>query len=197
MKKTFSEIAKVLMECGIKGITDERISSLENRFASLPEGIMLDRTAALLSELGSGDMNYDTMEWKPSENGVYSFDVEVFDISKMYTNFLLGIQSIGNGEIVVSDIVEDDSEVDWENDSGEIKVSFMLNGSSYTVNAQAMGDWFDLQFANAISDIIQKNDKRLWFASDGYQECIVFYGDEQWAEKFSERTGVELARSLS
>ena len=35
------------------------------------------------------------------------------------------------------------------------------------------------------------------FASDGYQECIVFYGDEQWADKFSERTGVELARSLS
>lgn len=196
VQKSFPEIADVLRDCGIKGITDDMISQFENRFDTIPDEIILDRTAALLTELGSGKMNYETMEWTPSNNGVYSFDMEAFDLSKMYTNFLLGIQSLDSDEIQISDIVEDDTEADWDNGTGKIKVSFVFNGSSYSVNAQLRNDWFDLDFANAIGDIIVKDNKRLWFTTDGYQECIVFFGDENWARRFSEQTGLELVRAF-
>ena len=136
------------------------------------------------------------MEWTPSQNGVYSFDVEVYPLINIYTKFLLGIQALAPDEIQISDIVEDDSKADWDNGTGMIKVSFTFNGQSYTINARLNDDWFDVDFANAVAGIIRKGNKRLWFTTDGYQECIIFFRDENWARHFSERTGLELTPSL-
>lgn len=36
------------------------------------------------------------------------------------------------------------------------------------------------------------NTKQLFFMSDGYQECIVFYCTQDWADMFTEKTGCKL-----
>ena len=196
-QKTYTEIGKILTDCGIGGVTEEEISRLESNY-DLPDGITLNinRAAEFLTNLGYGKWNWDTMEWTPSHNGVYSFDVEVYPLIKIYTKFLLGIQALAPDEIQISDIVEDDSEADWDNGTGIIKVSFVFNGQSYNINARLNDDWFDMDFANAIGGIIKKDNKRLWFTTDGYQECIIFFRDENWAQHFSEQTGLELTPRL-
>ena len=192
---TFEEAAQSLRECGIGGITDVILFKLKRGFADLPPEVELDKTAALLSELGSGFTDYESLEWIPSDNGVYSFDMEVFDLSSMYTNFLRGVESLGGGEIVFTDIEEDDSGADWDAGTGTIEVRFRYNGSPYALKAEVMNDWFDINFAAALGKIVGKNDRRLYFTGDGYQECIVFYRDSAWAEQFMKKTGLPLAAS--
>ncbi len=198
-QKSYACIAEILKKYGISGITDEMLNELEEGYAKLPPEILFDKTATLLSVLGSGTINYDTWEFTPSENGVYSFDAEVFDVGNMYTNFLRGISAIGGEELVFTDIQEDTSGVDWEEGTGRRTVSFQWNGNSYTLEAEAMSDWFDFSVADELNKIIMAggNGKQLFFASDGYQECIVFYCDADWAEAFEKETGLSLSGSAS
>ena len=196
--KSYAEIAEVLKEFGISGISDETIKELEESYAQLPPDVMFSKTATLLSFAGRGDMNYDTMEWTPSKNGVYSFDVEVFRNDTMYADFLLGISAIGGDELVFQNIKEDTSEVNWREGTGKRSVSFEWNGNTYVLEAEMMHDWFDLEVADALNQIIisNGNGKKLYFASDGYQECIVFYCDEDWAKEFEDKTGLDLSDSI-
>lgn len=193
--KSFAEIAAVLEKYGVSGITDEQIEQLEAAVKLMPEGVIYDKTAMLLTEAGSGVINFDTWEWTPTENGVYSFDVEVFDLDNMYTNFLLGVSAIGEGELDFKNITEDTSGVDWENGTGKRTVSFEWNGSTYTLEAKFEHDWFDADILAGLNKIIIENGngKRLYFTGDGYQECIVFYRDAEWADAFGKETGLSLS----
>lgn len=58
-----------------------------------------------------------------------------------------------------------------------------------------MNDWFDLNVAKALNKIIieNSNDKRLFYTDDGYQECIIFYRDKDWASSFQKETGLVLS----
>lgn len=197
-EKSYAEIAEVLKEFGISGISDETTKELEESYAQLPPDVIFSKTATLLSFAGMGDMNYDTMEWTPSKNGVYSFDVEVFRNDTMYTDFLLGVSAIGGDDLVFQNIKEDTSEVNWREGTGKRSVSFEWNGNTYVLEAEVMNDWFDLEVAYALNQIIisNGNGKKLYFASDGYQECIVFYCDEDWAKEFEDKTGLALSDSM-
>lgn len=195
-QKSFTEIRGILEKYGISGITDEMIERYEENMKLMPEVYEFNnKTAMLLTEAGMGVTNYDTWEWTPAENGVYSFDVEVFNVDMMYTNFLLGVSAIGEGELDFKNITEDTSGVDWENGTGTRTVSFEWNGCTYTLEAECNNDWFDIAAASGLSRIIRENGngKRLYFASDGGQECIVFYRDAEWAEAFQKETGLELS----
>lgn len=99
IQRSYAEIAVILKKYGINGITDTLTGNLEDAYMQLPEDVIFDKTATLLTSVGVGDTNYDTWEWTPSENGVYSFDVEIFNLEMMCTNFLLGISAIGEGEL--------------------------------------------------------------------------------------------------
>ena len=110
----------------------------------------------------------------------------------MYTNFLKGIEALGSEEISFTDIEEDDSNVDWDSGTGTIEVRFKYNGVPYALKATAMGDWFDTNFIGALNGVIGNNGKCLYYTGDGYQECIVFYRDNNWAKLFESKTGHKL-----
>lgn len=201
-QRSFAEIAETLKELGIEGITDEIVEEMDSNYASMPGEVFgdilgtegLNKTAALLTAVGSGEYDYDTWEWTPGESNVYAFDVEVFNIAQMYTFFLRGVSAIGEGELDFTNVKEDMSNVDQETGTGKRRVTFEWKGSAYTLEAEENQDWFDFQVAEKLNEIIaaQGGSKKLYFASDGYQECIVLYGDKNWAKEFEQRTGLEL-----
>lgn len=193
--KSFAEIAKILKEFGIDGITDDLIREMGDMYDDIPPDALFNRTAAFLLPLGEGVINWDTMEWTPAANGVYCFDAEVFDVEKMYTNFLLGVSAIGGDELVFTDIQENTEGVNWEEGTGTRTVSFVWNENTYTLEAESMGDWFDPNIGKKLNQIIiaENTGKQLFFASDGYQGCIVFYRDQEWAASFQEQTGLSLS----
>lgn len=196
-ERSLADTAALLMELGIDGIDDSMLQDVEAQLAGLPEGILLDKTALLLARIGEG--RYDGAgRWEPSSNTVYSFDMEVLDMGTMYTRFLEGVCAIGQGELAFADIREDTGGVDWEQGTGSRSLSFRWKGKAYTLHAAHMGDWFDLGLADSLNGIIQEENtgKQLYFAGDGYQQCIVFYCDAAWAQRFTEKTGCALSGKI-
>ncbi len=193
--KSYREIATILEKYGISGMSDVSIMRFEKNDRSMPAGMVYDKITLLLTEAGVGITNFDTWEWTPTKNGVYSFDAEVFDVEKMYTNFLLGVSAIGEGELDFKNITEDTSGLDWDNGTGKRTVSFEWNGCTYTLEAKCEHDWFDFDIADGLNKIIMENGngKRLYFANDGYQECFIFYRDSEWADAFQKETGMSLS----
>lgn len=200
-EKSFQEIGEILQGLGVTGIVDDILEELESHYPQLEESGFngeFDKVAVLLSRIGDGDYDYDNMTWTPGNSNVYSFDAEVFDIVHMYTHFLRGVSAISQGELEFTDIQEDWSAVDWEEDTGVCKVEFIWNGRHYELDVAAQGDWFNNEFADALNQLImtQGSDKRLFFTGDGYQACIVFYCDEAWAKNFVKVTGHQLYNTL-
>lgn len=194
-KKPYAEIAETLKKFEISGITEQLIDELETSYEQMPTEIELNKTAMLLSTLGKGMFDYSQNTWTPSTNGVYSFDVEVFELEKMYTDFLTGISALDKEALNFENIQEDTSKVNWEEGTGTRTVSFEWKRKSFCLKAKMEHDWFDLNVASDLNKIIIENqsDKRLFFTSDGYQECIVFYRSGDWAEAFQEETGLALS----
>ena len=193
--QSYAEIAEKLKKFEITGITDELIKKLETDYAELPPEVEFNKTAHLLVTLGNGNFDYSKATWTPTENGVYSFDVEIYNVDTMYTNFLIGVSSLNKEELNFQNISEDTSEVNWEKGTGKRTVSFEWKGKRYSLDAEVQGDWFDLNVANELNKIIMENttDKQLFFANDGFQECIVFYHNKDWANSFEKETGLSLS----
>lgn len=193
-QKSFGELAQILKDFGVEGITEDVIRQLEDGEAMRGDEFCLDRTASLLMWAGSGTTDWDNMVWTPAENGVYTFDREVFRLETMYTDFLRGVSALGGKELSFENIREDTGGVDWERGTGRRTVSFDWDGESYVLEAENHNDWFDVSAADALNRIIlsRETGKSLYFATDGYQECIVFYRDSAWAEAFQTQTGLEL-----
>jgi len=191
---TYEEVASTLKELGINGITDDTIKELTDNSLDYPEGIIYNKFATMLTTLGIGNYDYDNYTWTPGNNSVYSFDVEVYDIDEMYTLFLQGISSIGEGELEFTNIIEDTSKVNWDYGSGKRSVSFDWNGTTYTLNAKMQSDWFDVKVIKQLNKIIKKANtgKKIYITFDDYQECIVFYRDSEWAKRFEKETGMKL-----
>ena len=193
------EIAGVMEEMGITGITEELLPEIDKVYAGIdPEVIFPDRATLLLSWLGAGEYDPDTREWTPPDTGVYSFDTEVVDEGAMYTDFLRGVSAASRGALEFTEITEDLSGIDPETGTGRRTVSFVWNGQTYTFRPRQMGDWFDTDFANDVNELLLTHGcaEHLYFTTDGYQTVIVLYGTRQWAEEFSRRTGCELSQTL-
>ena len=197
-KRSYAEIARDLQDLGIGGITDELVQSLEEQSAQLPEGAIFSKTANLLSVVGMGTFGPELSSWTPARNGVYSFDMEVYDEGKIYTYFLEGVAALGEGELEFTNITEDLSRMDREAGTGPRSVSFDWNGTRYTMEMTAQQDWFDVAAARQLSKIVQEagGDKQLYFVGDGYQSCMVFYRDAAWAREFQQKTGLPLSTLL-
>lgn len=192
---TFSELANTLESLGISGFSEEIIKEIEETWSAYPDMVAhMGKTAILLTYVGHGNYDYDTGVWTPNSSQVYSFDVEVFDIERMYTLFLQGLSAINNNEFEISQVVEDTSKVNYEQGTGEQIISFCYNDTLYTYTARVDYDWFDTGFLNFMNEVLktENNNKQLYFMGDGYQECFVFYCTKEWAEFFMEKTGSEL-----
>lgn len=196
--ETFAEFAEVFNRYGIQGASPQLTETLEESFRTLPPEVLLSKGAALLTALGEGGYDADAMAWAPSQNGVYAFDMEVSDVGGMYARFLAGVSALAPDELAFENIREDTSKVDWENGTGKRTVTFEWQGEEFTLEAEMQSDWFDLRAANQLNKIIRRHTsgKQLFFTGDGYQECIVFYRDKEWADAFEAETGLELVESF-
>ena len=193
---TFQEIANELEKLGKTDISEETIKNLEIFWADTPDEFAEDlyKTPLLLTSIGGGSYDYDNHTWTPSSSQLYSFDVEVFDIGQMYTLFLQGISAISNHEFEITNVVEDTSKVNFAEGTGTQIIHFDCNGHSYTYEATANGDWFDVGMLNFMNEVLSKENcsKQLYFMMDGGQECIIFLCTKDWAAQFAQVTGFEL-----
>lgn len=117
--ETFAEFADVFSKYDIQGATPQIIEELEQSYSDLPPEVIFNRGAALLTVLGHGQYDSETMAWTASQNGVYSFDMEVSNTDSMYTDFLTGVSSLAPEELAFTNIQEDTSQVDWEKGTGK------------------------------------------------------------------------------
>lgn len=180
-----SYLAPLGISCDDEGLLEE-LDQYEYRSGS-------DKVLDLLCWLGYGEMNYDTWEWTPGENGVYWFDAEFIAVDCMYTDFLRGVSALGQGELNFTNIREEHTNVDWYQGTGEVTVTFDWEGNAYQFRAEMMQDWFDPSVLDTVGGIVQENsEKQLFYAFDGGQGYLVFYGDRQWAKDFSSLTGILL-----
>ena len=194
--KSVREAAAVLGELGIATISERMIAEFERSWHSVPWETRdsLDVAIMLLAAVGVGRFNLETFEWTPTSDMVYSFDVEVFDIDRMYTLFLWGIQSISKGEFEITQIQEDAGEENNFSGQGMRTVRFLWDGRPCVYHARVNHDWFDMEIIDYINKVLEDtgNPQRLYFMRDGYQECIVFYCTEFWARRFEKKTGCRL-----
>ena len=189
--------AEALQSLGLSDITDASIQSAKQSMESFPPEIRgsVDPLAMLiLCSSGGGDYNYETREWTPTSSQIYSFDVEVYDIENMYSLFFQGIASINDHEFDITNVVEDMSDVNLETGQGKRKVSFLYNGHEQLFVANDDCDWFDVRIFDFMNDLFEQNGsaKKLYFFSDGGQECIVFFQTDAWAKEFTAKTGYKL-----
>lgn len=146
----------------------------------------------LLSNIGAGF--YQGTEQAARE--IYTFDMEVPDILRMYTAFLEGVSRIAKGELAFTDVEEDVPEDVLESGRGNRTVRFRCNGKAYEYQARLDYDWFDVGILAFMNRVIgeQNLGSRLYVTSDGYQECVVLYRTEEWVQHFRELFGVELGQ---
>lgn len=191
---SYTEIAEALEEFGIHDIPQPVIDELESYdeeydyFYTFETNKCLD----LLSWTGMGEYNYITWEWTPSECGVYWFDAEVMSIDTMYTDFLQGVQALDPEALNFTEIKETVSGLGEETGWTVHSVSFTWNGQQQTLTGNSMYDWFDLNVAVQLNDILKDSGKQLYFAWDQGQGYIVLYGDKAWARSFELATGIDL-----
>ena len=130
---SYQAIAEELEELGITGIDDALIAELEAYDVEYDYVYSYDvgnKALDMLCWAGMGEYNPDTWAWTPSNSGVYWFDMEVMNLSMMYTDFLSGVRALDPQALNFTNIKEDLSWVDIENGTGTQKVSFDWNGTN-------------------------------------------------------------------
>ena len=173
-------------------VTEQEKQNIINCILQMPSDMLNDMENSqilglVLDNIGRAEYNVENKEYKLFSNNVYSFDTEVIDIDMMYTIFLNLVNKLSNDELRITDIIEDNSSINYEQWTGEKIVSFKLNSKEYKYIAKLKNDWFDMEMIGYINKILQENNsnKFLYFTSDGWQNCILFYNTEKWAEKFN------------
>lgn len=198
-KNLFLENIKKLDALGITIPKELDISEIINGILNLPEEVIeameaRQLTGMLLSHIGHGKYNFTDWSWSPLSGQVYAFDLESFDPSRMYTMFLQGIQAITKDDLSITDISEDCGSVDFEMGRGTQTVQFQCNGKSYQYTASVNYDWFDTGMLSFMNQVVKELDtgKAFYAASDGYQDCILFYQTKEWSEQFHRLMGFPL-----
>ena len=129
--------------------------------------------------------------WTPSTSGVYWFDLEVINISAIYSDFLQGVSAMDDS-LTFTNVEEDYSNADILNSWGEIGFSFDYLGEHYTFSAQYNGDWFDTDMLYHLGRILAADEdpKDLWMTLDG-QGVLLYYGTEESKDLLVRKTGID------
>jgi len=197
--KSYTDIAADLSPLGIT-IREETINNVESfyeEYAQMYPGsgpTNTDKTLELLFMEGMGSFDVETLEWTPSDSGVYRMDMEVFFIDSIYTDFFAGLSAMDE-ELQFSNVKEDYSNVDIESGVGILPVSFDWNGQTYHLDAQYNYDWFDPDVLIEVIRIVNsaEGDNRLYYAYDGGQGFLFYYGTAQQARILSRMTGLRFS----
>ena len=194
---SYESIAQELEELGITGIDDALIAELEAYDLEYDYTYSYDfgnKALDMLCWAGAGDYDQDTWTWTPSDSGVYWFDMEFIDMNTMYFDFLTGIRALDPQALNFSNITEDLTWIDIEEATGTQRVSFDWNGTTYTMEANMIYDWFDMGLAAELAELVKAENTGsvLYFAYDGGQGVLVFYRTPQWRDTFEKATGIRL-----
>lgn len=190
-EKTYPELAALLEEFGITGIPNELLEALEQQWKEFPPEALdsMNKLALLLTEVSMGRYDFQTGTWTPTSNLVYSFDMEALDSGNMYDILFQGIASIAGEQLQISGVRQDDGESYYDR-----KVYFTVDGVEHCFQAEFGGDWYDTKILDKLNQILeeQNTSHRLWIMTDGYQQVIVFFCEEAWAQAFMAKTGCTL-----
>lgn len=191
IKNYIKESLVKLKSLGIDAIDKE--DEIAKGILGMPEDILYDMEpeqilGMVLDHIGSAGYDYKNDTYNMSSSKVYSFDVEVYDIDGMYIIFLNFVNKLSDGKLEITDITIDTSNVNDEDGTGTQAVTFKLNGKEYKYDAKMDYDWFDTDIITYFNKILeeQNSEKYLFVTSDGYQNCILFYNTQEWADKFSQ-----------
>lgn len=193
---TYQEMAEELAPLGIS-ISDQTIRELEAYDAEYAaehgdyyrENPYASKVLDMLYWEGAGIYDEATDIWTPSPSGVYWFDLEVYDVSCMYTDFLNGLNAMDES-LEFSNLSQDFSSVDWESGTGIAKVSFDFDSQHYEINLTFDQDWFDPLMLTHVARILDRDPspEKLWYSLDG-QAVFLYYGTADQAESLEKKTG--------
>lgn len=175
-------------------LSDEMQQMIDGAVQQVETEIQNANVYDILMELGMGDMNYETGEWKPLSNQVYAFDAEVMFVDLMYTQFLQGVQSIVS-DIEITDIHEDLSGMTAELTSsddlyaiptdGKRAVAFLRSGRPYSIELESHGDWINMDILDFMNQVLEKEgcEKRLHILTGDYDQMVIMiYSTSERAE---------------
>ena len=204
---TYDQTVQALRDAGI-AIPEEKVTETK----AWIEKNNLNRAffaSYLLSRVGWGVYDYDTYTWTPTSSDVYAFDCEIFNISKMYTDFLQGVASIVPGfaysdvEETLGETEDNEEEPDVSDTQAYLKllmgllssrggprsegtktVSFQLNGHTYQKELAYYGDWFNEDAVDWINQVLEAEgfSGHLYSFDDAGQGLILIYGGPEKAE---------------
>ncbi|MDE5719044.1 MAG: hypothetical protein K2I53_15850, partial [Lachnospiraceae bacterium] len=132
---------------------------------------------------------------------VFWFDFEGFDISTDYIDVLNGMLALAQGSALdgVSDIRENTEDVDWERGRGTAGVSLTWKEQTYSYDMEVYNDWIDGRVLGIFNPLLEQEGSRKYFyaAGDNGQGAIVFFCTPEWAEQFTQKTGLALEKSTA
>lgn len=191
-KKVMSMAIEQVRAFGID-LTDEKLKEMENE---LKRDVSALSVTDILLWLGMGKYDYDTDQWTPRSNRVYAFDAEIYNVGKMYTLFLQGVQAIVP-DIKITDICEDLSkmtdEIGFLEDpdlppvDGKRSVSFVCNNHPYSTELDSFGDWFNPEMFAFMDHVLEKEGYplKLYQFSANIQYVIMVYCSDSEAEELA------------
>ncbi len=181
---------KELKKLGIDAtaIEDEVIASFQDYPPEIAESMNEQNIFGMILEYY--DLKAQTTATDPDSEQpemFFAFDFEYMDPETIYTDFLNSFAELTGDEIIITDITEDTNKVDYETGTGTQTVSFQCNGKNYRFDANVQQDWFDSEMLTFMGKVVsdQHTGKNLYVTSDGYQECIIFYQTQEWADRFT------------
>ena len=183
------EVSGILSELEDFGITCKDSEILESMYGStfFHRGSKLE---SILHYMGTCDYDYGGEILVPPESGVCFFYHWAVNKDTMYTDILAKISALDPELLNFTNVTECVCSNDF------VSVSFTLNNSSHMLHA-AYSDRYDPQFFNELNEIIYtQTGKGLYFTEYDGIGYFLFYRDSQWAEQFSDRTGLKLADTL-
>ncbi|MDE5938719.1 MAG: hypothetical protein K2H37_06535 [Lachnospiraceae bacterium] len=154
----------------------------------------------LLTDMGAPA--YDE-EWNLTgySEEVFWFDFEGFDISTDYIDVLNGMLALAQGSALdgVSDIRENTEDVNWERGRGTAGVSLVWKEQTYSYDMEVYNDWIDGRVLGIFNPLLEQEGSRKYFyaAGDNGQGAIVFFCTPEWAEQFTQKTGLALEKSTA
>lgn len=195
--KTFAEIAEDFRDAGV-AVNDAAVIQAQRTWDSMPDEVKADGIYDEPSDCifygmygAAGD---ESGNFRVLSDNLFAFEWEVEDPYCMFEDFLNCVGKINNGEFALTDIEQElpDFDAVEELETYQQKVTFCLNGKPYEYQATMHYDWFDSQIIGYFNSVLAREgiSKRLYCYS--MDLCSVFYGSEEWAKQFADKTGVRL-----
>ena len=190
------EQVEVLTSLGLH-VPEETVESVRNSMVQyeLYDLVEMSPYTWLLMDMGAPDYDEDWNLVGYSDE-VFWFDFEGFDRSMDYIDVLNGMKALAQGSPIdgISDIRVNMEDVDWERGRGTLTVSLNWEGQTYQYDMEVYNDWIDGEVLEIFNSLLEQeaSQKRFYVTGDDGQGAIVFFCTEEWAEEFTQKTGLVL-----